>query len=213
MNQKSIVAILGVIIILIGVIVYFATTNNKESQPVAPAPVVQQPAQPVATQPAPTPTVPTLVTYTNVKWGFEVGYPTGYEVKTDVEKATELDLSIRKIGDKEEAKNNDGGCANCALWLQVIPKFIGGSEKGAFKTPEEWIKFQKSGGLIGSGGLNYLQTTLAGKIAYTINEQGTGRKTYLVFVADGVMYDRYDIGVKGNDSNADIILSTFKITK
>jgi hypothetical protein len=56
MNQKSIIAVLGVVvIILIGTIVYFATLN-KASQPVAPAPkVAQKPAnnQPIATQPAP----------------------------------------------------------------------------------------------------------------------------------------------------------------
>jgi hypothetical protein len=52
MNQKSIIVVLGVVvIILIGTTVYFATLN-KASQPVAPAPVAQTPAQPVTTQPA-----------------------------------------------------------------------------------------------------------------------------------------------------------------
>lgn len=149
---------------------------------------------------------PALTTYANAKWGFEVEYPTGYEVKTDIEKTTELDLSIRKTDDPEEAKNRDGICAHCAFRLQVLPKFIGGSKDGDFKTPEDWIEFQKGIGAI------YSQTTLAGKVTYSL-ELEPGRKTYLIFVSNGVMYDRYDISVKGNDSNADTILTTFKLTK
>lgn len=173
----------------------------KKSQ--APAP--QTLTQSVTTKPVAT--TSTLATYTNSKWGFEVGYPTGYEVNTDAEKATELDLSIRKTGDIEEAKNSDGVCANCAFRLQVLPRFIGGTNDGDFKTPEDWVKFQK--GL----GSTYSQTTLAGETAYVITEQGTGRKTYLVFVTNGAMYDRYDISVKGNNSNADIMLQAFKFIK
>lgn len=201
--------VLAVSSILLGV-VFLAGCGRRQTsqtQPTTLAPVTQWPAnnQPVASQPAPATSA--LATYTNVKWGFEVGYPTGYEVKTDTEKTTELDLSIRKIGDLEEFKNSDGVCANCAFRLQVLPKFIGGSKDGVFKTPEDWVKFQK--GI----GASYSQITLAGKTAYTMAEQGTGRKIYLVFTANGVMYDRYDISVKGNDSDADTILPTFKFTK
>ena len=51
MNQKSIIAVLGVVVvILIGTTVYFATIN-KPTETVAPAPkVTQQPAQPIPTQ-------------------------------------------------------------------------------------------------------------------------------------------------------------------
>jgi hypothetical protein len=43
----------------------------------------------------------------------------------DLEKETELNISVRKINDPEEAKNNDGICENCTFRLQVLPKFIG----------------------------------------------------------------------------------------
>lgn len=194
---------------LLGVIFLSGCSQQpvSQTQPKMPEPVSQNLAN---TQPNPntlTPITSDLTTYTNAKWGFEVGYPNGYEVKIDTEKAAELGLSIRKTGDPEEAKDSDGACAHCAFRLQVLPKFIGGSGDGDFKTPEDWIKFQKG---IGS---SYSQIMLAGKVAYTITEQGTSRKTYLVFVANGTMFDRYDIGIKGDDSNADTILSTFKFTK
>jgi len=63
MNQKNLVAILGVaVVILLGTTIYFATINNISQpapapvakQPATPAPVAQTPTQPVATQPAPT---------------------------------------------------------------------------------------------------------------------------------------------------------------
>ncbi|MFA4830896.1 MAG: hypothetical protein WC618_01820 [Patescibacteria group bacterium] len=52
MNQKSLIAILGVVIVVsIGTTVYFATIN-RASQPIAPNPkVAQQPAQPIPSQP------------------------------------------------------------------------------------------------------------------------------------------------------------------
>jgi hypothetical protein len=210
--MKKVVAIS---LVLLGIVFlgWVWSTTSEPTQPITPAPVVQTPTQPVATQPIST--TPALATYTNAKWGFEVKYPTGYEVEVDVEKVTELDFAIRKTGDKEEAKNTDGVCANCALILQVLPKFIGGSEDSAFKTPEDWVKFQRDGGLQKQKdrGLNFSQTTLAGKTAYYSAELEPGRKTYLIFVSNGVMYDRYDISAKGNDSNADTILSTFKFTK
>ena len=51
MNQKAIIAILGVVtVILVGTTIYFATIN-KTSQPTTPAPkVAQQPAQPIPSQ-------------------------------------------------------------------------------------------------------------------------------------------------------------------
>jgi len=88
MNQKTIIAILGVtVIILIGTTVYFATIN-KASQPVAPAPkVVQQPAQPTPGQQQTSQTQPTAPvdetaswqSYSNAKLGFEVKYPSNWK--------------------------------------------------------------------------------------------------------------------------------------
>lgn len=90
MNQKSIIAILGVVVvILIGTTVYFATTS-KESQPVAPAPkLVQQPVSTPATQQptqqvTPTPQPAQGIVYTNTQYGFQLNFPDswkGYSVK------------------------------------------------------------------------------------------------------------------------------------
>jgi len=72
MNQKSLIAILVVVVVvLIGTTVYFATIN-KVSQPVTPAPkVVQQLAS--ATQPANEMT--SWQTHQNEKFGIEFKYP------------------------------------------------------------------------------------------------------------------------------------------
>ncbi|MDO8676349.1 MAG: hypothetical protein Q7K16_01720 [Candidatus Azambacteria bacterium] len=88
MNQKTIFAILGVVvIILIGTTVYLAMTKNV-SQPVAPTsnvaqqptptPVTQTPSQPVTKQqPTAQPTDETgsWQTYINKPYGFKVSYP------------------------------------------------------------------------------------------------------------------------------------------
>lgn len=141
-------------------------------------------------------------TYINKKWGFEIKYPAGFEAKIDSEEIN-LEFSIRKTNDPEEAKNSDGACSNCTFRLQILPSFIGLSNKvDLIKTPEEWIKDQKG------MGSNYSQTIIAEKNAY----KRMGEETYFVFLKNGSMYDRYELSVKGNDNNANTILSTFKFT-
>jgi hypothetical protein len=95
MNQKSIIAILGVvIIILIGTTVYFVmtknvnqpttTTSNEVQQPV-PTPATQQPSQPVTEQkPTAQPTVESKnwQTYQNEIYGYEIEYPS-YWIKNN----------------------------------------------------------------------------------------------------------------------------------
>lgn len=92
MNQKSIIAVLGVVVvILIGTTIYFATIN-KSSQPVELAPKVVEQAEPAPAtqQSAAQPTAPTTQpaaqsasvhetanwqTYSNSTYGFEFKYP------------------------------------------------------------------------------------------------------------------------------------------
>lgn len=155
----------------------------------------------------PTPITKSTQVYQDYVRGFSFEYPSGYEVKVDVEKAEELDLSVRKIGDQEEAKNIDGVCADCTFRLQVLSKFIGGSGKGDFKTPGDWVKFQQ--GI----GARYVQSTVAGDTAYALTEQESGRTTHLIFRANGSLYDRYDLEVESGNNAANTILTTFKFTK
>lgn len=109
MNQKTVIAILGVVvIILLGTTVYFATIN-KVSQPVAPASKVVQ--QPVTTTPSSTqPTVPTVQTpqsaediswktYTNKTAGYQVTLPDawkGYEAGDAGIGHTEIEFSFAR---------------------------------------------------------------------------------------------------------------------
>jgi len=95
MNQKSIIAVLGVVVvILIGTTVYFATIN-KPNQPVAPdqkvvqqsaptpVPVVQQPAQPTMPTVQPNDETANLKVYTNSRMGYSFSYPTADYKKID----------------------------------------------------------------------------------------------------------------------------------
>ena len=96
MNQKSIIAVLGVVVvILIGTTVYFVTTN-KTSQPVesapkvvqqptpAPAPAAQKPAQPTTPTPQPIDETVNWQTYTSAQYGFTFKYPSDFVKSSDV---------------------------------------------------------------------------------------------------------------------------------
>ncbi|MBU4285173.1 hypothetical protein KKD19_04565 [Patescibacteria group bacterium] len=79
MNQKSIIAILVVaVIILIGITVYFATIN-KASAPVVPAPKqVKSTPDPIVQQPAQSPEQKNVSLYSNTDLGFKIQLPTDF---------------------------------------------------------------------------------------------------------------------------------------
>lgn len=84
MNQKNIIAVLGVVVIVIGITVYFATIN-KVDQPVASdSKVVQQPVTTPVTQQTVTSSqnngTSILNTYQNQKYGFSLSYPENYKI-------------------------------------------------------------------------------------------------------------------------------------
>jgi len=95
MNQKSLVAILGVVvIILLGTTIYFATISNV-SQPV-PMPVAKQPTVPVTQPPAtpPAPATSALATYTNTKYGIEFQYPKNLNVSESTDTQVNNPISV-----------------------------------------------------------------------------------------------------------------------
>jgi len=85
MNQKNLVAILGVaVVILLGTTIYFATISNV-SQP-APAPVVKQPTTPAPVaqtpaQPIPASETANWQTYANTKSAFSISVPKEWTFK------------------------------------------------------------------------------------------------------------------------------------
>lgn len=81
MNQKNLVAILGVaVVILLGTTIYFATIN-KTGQPVTLVQkVAQQPMQPIVPS---TDETAGWQTYSNAEYGFEIKYPKEYEIVQD----------------------------------------------------------------------------------------------------------------------------------
>ena len=102
MNQKSVIAVLGVVvIILIGTTVYFATIN-KASQPTEPAPkVVQQPTPTPApavqqpTQSVQSPEQKNVSLYSNPDFGFKIQLPLDFaDYKT---KSFSIDTDTTRI--------------------------------------------------------------------------------------------------------------------
>ena len=90
MNQKSLIAVLGiVVVILLGTTVYFATIN-KASQSIVTMPAINPPA----TQPQSIDTIqrtkdetaPALQTYTNSQYKYQIQYPSGAKVTDQSEK-------------------------------------------------------------------------------------------------------------------------------
>lgn len=201
-STKTLLGI-GFFVLIFGVILYSFSAKNKNSTELEESRVSTVPETGSSKKVSPESTTKSdLKAYRNEKMGFEVGYPEGYEVQAD---KADTDFSIRKIGDIEEAKNLDGVCGFCTLRIQIIPQFIGGSEKGDFKTPEEWVKFQNN---IGN---SFSKTTIEGKTAYAYS--GDKRKGYFIYIKNGAMYDRYDIELKSNDRVAETVLSSFTFTK
>ena len=126
MNQKSIIAILGVVIvILIGTTVYFATIN-KTSQPVAPSPKVAQqpvpaPAQKQSNQPV---TQENKQSYFEIKelgLKFPVDPTVASDIKYEIKKGDDSDsyavLSSKKLVGKELA-----GCTTSVNLLKNTGK-------------------------------------------------------------------------------------------
>jgi hypothetical protein len=88
MNQKNLVAILGVtILILLGAIIYFTTISNVSQQ--APEPVVKQPATPAPVAQTPTPPVAQSApsvdwqTYKNDKYAYSFSVPSNFRLNIE----------------------------------------------------------------------------------------------------------------------------------
>lgn len=210
MNQKSIIAVLGVVVvILIGTTIYFATIN-KASQPVAPAPkVAQQPVPTPATQPVapvvqPVDEFASWQTFTDAKLGIEVKYPSGYVAKIGDEKKTFDPSFYISNPSKVEVK---GISHNYAFELNINSNFIGGTD-GRAKNPTEWLAIQKE------SGDNFTKTIVGGQTAYVKDNKsgGVDSKEYAVFLSKGTMYDMYQIIIRKDDAG-EKILSTLKFTK
>lgn len=167
MNQKTIIAILGVaVIILLGTTIYFATIRNV-SQPVpTPTSVTTQPASTTA----PIDETANWKVYTNAKYGFEMQVPQDWNVKDEEKidfsdpketinqsvisfsvqnKGEEFDTLYVMITPTENIKKCDNMTPLCNSGSDVKEKngftfgFVSGYAGGGGGTPEYYAKMEE----------------------------------------------------------------------
>lgn len=110
MNQKNVIAILGIITIALFCITVYFSTINKISEPVTQAPKVIQ--QPIQTPTPATQSVPVIIepasetakwrTYSNAKYGYEIKYPQNWNYKIENES-----VCFRENGKKYTIEGGD----------------------------------------------------------------------------------------------------------
>ena len=190
MNQKKLVEILGVaVLILLGTIIYFATISNVSQpepvvkQPATPAPAAQAPTQPVATQPAPVANA-NWKTYTNKEYGFEFKYPENLSIKNNA-----------NIGDdKQEFRDLENDClTNIEFCANPTPLFSVSYGNSSDELSGEKIIISNT---------TFFKTTIAEM--YTSNSYKTKNDKNIVSFTFWVKEDGL------TEKQAEKILSTFK---
>jgi len=137
--------------------------------------------------------------YNNTQQGFQVRYPTEYEIFWDDEISQNegAPFTIRKIGSRK---------GDYVFGFDNLPNFLGG-DTGKMQTPEEWNDNQIR---LGNG---HTKKVIDGHIVYMSKYGADGSATHFRFVKNASTYDMNWFFIYGNEGIGDKIFTTLKFVK
>ncbi|NCO05056.1 MAG: hypothetical protein GW939_02815 [Candidatus Magasanikbacteria bacterium] len=201
MNQKKLITILGIaVVILLGTTIYFATFSTV-SQP-APATVAQQP---VTTQPEQNNTVNTVPsdwkTYSDQKYGYQFQYPNDWNLAEVNDEPNSYNVTI----EKDDKDNKDT--------IQIVKVIYGTNTDGTVNNRKSYLKMLANSD-------NSTMSITGGQEYYSVNETkgGPSPTVYVVgdteiFLMNFNIFDSKKTPLTEAEKLFKQIIETFKFTK
>jgi len=204
---------IAISLMFFGIVILAGCGQQSVSRPqsVTPAPVTQSNDETASWQ-----------KYENAELGFELKYPvSGYEAQMRGDDKTDPLFFIKNVNKDKCATMYQGKCKAIAYAFSLVNyqseySFpLASDPNGIFTTDiSKWLDVQKR------NGNNWIKTTVAEKLAYTMEKHLSGGelgdvdlKDYVIFLQNSKgSYDMYDFEMKKDDVGEKII-STLKFTK